>query len=75
MGEVKMIQHLIRWRLNSPDVDNRSRWTKVHTISSHAEDLTVCRLPIFPDRYMTDVDDQIPADAPRCQRCAQIGQD
>lgn len=64
----------IRWRLNDPAEDNRVRWTKVHHVSVHNADLTVCHR-IIPQAYMTDYDEQIPADAPVCTRCKELGLD
>ncbi len=60
----------LRWRLNDPSEENRQRWTKVHLVSFHANDLTACHMLIPEHPYMVDYDDQIPADADRCKRCA-----
>jgi len=63
--------NLIRWRLNDPADEWTTRWTKVHRVSLHANDLTACHMAIPEYPYMTDRDDQIPEDAPRCKRCAK----
>jgi len=66
-------RHTIRWRLNDPaESTNSNRWSRVHIVSFHADDLTRChaRIPYAP--YMVDRDDQIPADAPACKRCASV---
>ena len=61
--------HTIRWRLNDPAQEWRQRWTKVHRVSFHANDLTVCHIliPEFP--YDSEHDGQIPVDAIKCKRC------
>jgi hypothetical protein len=59
----------IRWRLNDLGEENRVRWTKVHRVSIHANDLTACHM-IIPDQpYMADRNDQIPDGLPMCKRC------
>lgn len=64
-----MKRTLISWRLNDPADEWRQRWTKVHLVSVHAEDLTACHLEI--PRYPYDVarDEWIPTARPRCKRC------
>jgi hypothetical protein len=64
-----MARTLVRWRLNDPGEENRVRWSKVHTVSLHADDLTACHILIPEHPYMEDRDDQIPSDAERCKRC------
>jgi hypothetical protein len=60
---------LVRWRLNDPAEENRQRWTRVHRVSIHAADLTVCHIVIPEHPYMLDADGQIPTGADRCKRC------
>ena len=64
-----MEHDLVRWRLNDPADEPRQRWTKVHKVSMHAADLTVCHqlIPDFP--YMRDDTIHVPSDAPRCKNC------
>jgi len=66
-----MTPSLIRWRLNDPGVEWRQRWTKVHRVSLHAEDLTACHRVIPDMAYMTDRNEEVPSDAPRCRACEQ----
>jgi hypothetical protein len=63
-------RHFIQWRLNEPIEANGQRWSKVHTVSLHADDLTAChiKIPEFP--YDARRDEWIPEAAPRCKRCA-----
>jgi hypothetical protein len=60
----------IRWRLHEPTEGRAQRWTRVHTVSIHADDLTACHMPIPARPYMVDWDDQIPEGVARCKRCA-----
>lgn len=59
----------IRWRLNDPAEERAVRWSRVHRVSLHADDLTACHLLIPEHPYMVDRDDDIPEAAPRCKRC------
>lgn len=61
---------IVRWRLNDPAEENRQRWTKVHTVSLHAEDLTACHIIIPEHPYMADWNEHVPDGAERCKRCA-----
>lgn len=63
-------RNYIQWRLNDPTEENRQRWTKVHTVSLHYDDLTAChiKIPEFP--YDARRDEWISEAAPRCKRCA-----
>jgi hypothetical protein len=70
-----MTPRLIRWRRNDPREEHRQRWTMVHRVSAHAEDLTVCHRIIPAHPYMADYDDDIPPNAPRCTACARLGSD
>jgi len=65
----------LRWRLNDLGEENRVRWTKVHRVSFHAEDLTVCHRLIPSHPYMMDADDDIPSGAPVCKQCERLGTD
>jgi hypothetical protein len=59
----------VQWRLNEPIEENSQRWTKVHRISRHADDLTACHIKIPEHPYDTHYDNWIPEGAPRCKRC------
>jgi hypothetical protein len=62
----------VQWRLNDLGEENRQRWTRVHRVSFHAEDLTRCHIVIPEHPYMMNRDEWIPTDAPRCKRCAAV---
>ena len=61
---------LLRWRLHEP-TEGPPRWTRVHICPSPASERTLCG--IEPDGFAYDMtfDEWIPADAPRCKRCAR----
>lgn len=59
----------LRWRLNEPIEPNSYRWTKVHRVSVHAENLTACHTIIPEHPYDVAYDEWIPADASRCKNC------
>lgn len=65
----------IQWRLNEPTEEARPRWTKVHRVSVHAADLTVCHIKIPDQPYDTNRNEWIPAAAPTCKRCDRAGCD
>jgi hypothetical protein len=69
MGAAAWTLRRIRWRLNDPAEEARQRWTKVHHVSIHADDLTACHIIIPEHPYMVDRDDQIPTGAALCKRC------
>jgi hypothetical protein len=73
MPALSQTTHTIRWRLNDPGDENRQRWTRVHRLSAHAEDLTRCHIIIPEQPYMVDRDEQIPDGALACKRCATAG--
>jgi hypothetical protein len=59
----------IRWRLHEPTERNTYRWSKVHRLSVHAGDLTVCHRIIPAHAYDVAYDEWIPDDAPECTQC------
>ena len=66
---------LMRWRAMDPADSPRyargvADWTKVH-VTTTSQKWTLCGLPVPEFAYTEDIGDQVPADAPRCQKCAK----
>jgi hypothetical protein len=62
----------IRWRLNDPAVEWRQRWTKVHRVSFHNDDLTRCHIKIPEHPYDQERGTSLPEALPRCKRCTTV---
>lgn len=65
---------LIRWRDADPGESDRSargnNWTRVHVLAANGTS-TICGLVVPNHPYMEDYNADIPAGAPKCQRCAR----